>query len=486
MKKILALLLALICMVGLVGCNNRSLNNIIENEPSIEGIVTEVHDHYILIYIVTDGYPYGADGKVSLNVENEDSYTDISVGDEVVVYYNGDIAESDPLQINTVYAITLKTPAAKSSIDENLSAFIGSKITEHHKTEQSSENFRALDFAVLGMDNTDNETTVYMWVLSEEYSYADGLQLETGVHIPTIITVKQVNNAYELVEYWEPRDGAYYTEDIKEKFPSHLQNKVFNSQDYIDVLKAECERQALEHFNAAPALPTKIPGLTIAYGEEEITAWLGSHSWIYEDDKGEKNAIIKESNHPLYCMETMSFIPVSATTVSHAVGYEPGQVTLNFDVEPTKITVYRYDVEAADETAGEEIIMDNGYVLDLAFGNYLYHIAAEWDYPDNELGGSGDYAFYTKAPEIHNAVVSIVDTTKTSDIGYDTALEKFYENETTQYYFDGIKSEYIIVKYSNGTEKNIKEAFENGDVAISDLDKFDIDYITTPYKCKEE
>ena len=101
-------------------------------------------------------------------------------------------------------------------------------------------------------------------------------------------------------------------------------------------------------------------------------------------------------------METMSFIPVSPTTISHAVGYEPGQVTLNFDVEPTKITVYRYDVETADETAGEEIIMDNGYVLDLSFGNYLYHIAAEWDYPDNELGGSGDYAFYTKAPEIYN------------------------------------------------------------------------------------
>lgn len=161
-------------------------------------------------------------------------------------------------------------------------------------------------------------------------------------------------------------------------------------------------------FDVDPAaenatVPTKLPGLTISYGEEEITAWLGSHSWIYEDEKGEKNAIMADSSHPLYCMETMSFIPVSATTVSHAVGYEPGQVTLNFDVEPTKITVYRYDVETADETADEEIIMDNGYVLDLAFGNYLYHIAAEWDYPDNELGGSGDYAFYTKTPEIENS-----------------------------------------------------------------------------------
>ena len=111
MRKYIACTLALACMLTLAGCNNRSMNYIIENEPSVTGIVREVGDNSILIYIETDGYPYGADCDVSLDVENTDSYTDVSVGDEVVVYYNGDIAESDPLQINTVYAITLKTPA---------------------------------------------------------------------------------------------------------------------------------------------------------------------------------------------------------------------------------------------------------------------------------------------------------------------------------------------------------------------------------------
>ena len=372
-------------------------------EQSITGVVTEVYEHsFLMIGEPTESYPNAEEYRVSLNVENKDSYIAVVVGDEVIIYHNGEIAESDPLQINTVYSIALKTAAVDTSIDENLSAFIGSKITEHHETEQSSENFKALDFAVLGMDNANNVTTVYIWVLYKEYSYSDGLQLETGVHIPTIITVKQIDNSYELVEYWEPRDGAYYTEDIKEKFPSHLQNKVFNSQDYIDVLKAECERQALEYFNVAPELPTELSGLTISYGEEEITAWVGTHSWIYEGENGVKNAITADSNHPLHCMETMSFIPIYATTASHSVGYEPGQVTLNFDIAPTNITVYRYDVDTGDETSGEEIIMDNGYVLELAYGNYLYHIVAEWDNPNKEFGGSGDYAFYTKTPEIDN------------------------------------------------------------------------------------
>lgn len=91
------------------------MNYIIEHEPSIAGFVEEVHDDYIIIYIETDGYPYGASCDVSLNVENSDSYTNVSVGDEVVVYYDGNIAETDPLQINTVYAITLRTPANRET-----------------------------------------------------------------------------------------------------------------------------------------------------------------------------------------------------------------------------------------------------------------------------------------------------------------------------------------------------------------------------------
>lgn len=111
MKRSIALVLILICALGLVGCNNRSMDYIIANEPSVTGIVEEVYDNYMILYLETDSYPSGASCEVSLDVENKDSYTNVSVGDEVVVYYNGKIAESYPLQINTVYAITLKTPA---------------------------------------------------------------------------------------------------------------------------------------------------------------------------------------------------------------------------------------------------------------------------------------------------------------------------------------------------------------------------------------
>ena len=113
MKKLIALVLALVCVLVMVGCNNRSMNYIISNEPSITGIIKETNDNSILIE--------NEDGEywVSLNVENKDSMTNFSVGDEVVVYCDGNIAESYPMQINTVYAITLKFPADRTENDKS-------------------------------------------------------------------------------------------------------------------------------------------------------------------------------------------------------------------------------------------------------------------------------------------------------------------------------------------------------------------------------
>lgn len=110
MKKAFTCILTLALVLGLVGCG-RTMNDIIENEPSITGIVKEVSENFILIECeATDSNPW-TEYSVSLNVENSDSMTHFTVGDEVVVYYDGNVAETTPLEIGTVYAITLKTPA---------------------------------------------------------------------------------------------------------------------------------------------------------------------------------------------------------------------------------------------------------------------------------------------------------------------------------------------------------------------------------------
>lgn len=107
MKKLIAFTMLLLCVFGLGGCNNRSMNYIIANEPNISGFVTDTNDNAILIENENGEY------WVSLNVENKDSMTHFTIGDEVTVYFDGTIAETYPMQINAVYAITLITPAER-------------------------------------------------------------------------------------------------------------------------------------------------------------------------------------------------------------------------------------------------------------------------------------------------------------------------------------------------------------------------------------
>lgn len=113
MKKMLALVLALVCILTLAGCDRKSMNYIIQNEPSITGIVREADESAILIE--NDNGEYW----VSLNVENRHSMTHFTIGDEVVVYFDGLIAESSPMQISNVYAITLTTPADRTENDRS-------------------------------------------------------------------------------------------------------------------------------------------------------------------------------------------------------------------------------------------------------------------------------------------------------------------------------------------------------------------------------
>ena len=49
MRKYTALFFILVCALELVGCNTKSMNYIIENKPSVTGVVEEVYNDYVII-----------------------------------------------------------------------------------------------------------------------------------------------------------------------------------------------------------------------------------------------------------------------------------------------------------------------------------------------------------------------------------------------------------------------------------------------------
>ena len=77
-------------------------------------------------------------------------------------------------------------------------------------------------------------------------------------------------------------------------------------------------------------------------------------------------------------------------------------------------------------------------------------------------------------------VIDIWDQTTREQITCASALEKFWEDETNEYYFECIKSQYIIVMDSTGGTVDVVTALEEGLITIETLDSYGIKYDTKP------
>lgn len=89
-------------------------------------------------------------------------------------------------------------------------------------------------------------------------------------------------------------------------------------------------------------------------------------------------------------------------------------------------------------------------------------------------------------PRVSNvSTFTIVDRERDEKIPCDQAFEEFYRNSNYAYEFSVIKSQYVEVHYKDGTKENIKDALKNGNVKISDLDRFGIKYTVKPLNEKD-
>ena len=78
--------------------------------------------------------------------------------------------------------------------------------------------------------------------------------------------------------------------------------------------------------------------------------------------------------------------------------------------------------------------------------------------------------------KVGKKVVTKIEDTSTPDMAFAQAIEEFYSDGNNTYYFSCIKSGVIIVTYEDGTTENVKEALNNGNIVIGDLDRFGIHY----------
>ncbi len=139
-------------------------------------------------------------------------------------------------------------------------------------------------------DHAASEETVYLLVLHQTYSsYGSALEEKGGSYIPAAITFNvSESGEYTAKEYWEPRDGAYYADDIRDKFPGASADDALNNQAYAKDLEAKCYGQALNYLSSAGSLDAKIAALldticTSPTADSAPGAYINAHKAEYDE-----------------------------------------------------------------------------------------------------------------------------------------------------------------------------------------------------------
>lgn len=129
-------------------------------------------------------------------------------------------------------------------------------ILEHNAPSEPDSLYHCASFVLLDKQElcissdppSPMQVIVYGMALHQAYSFTeDGLRDEQGSHIPVALTFVEVDGSYTLLEYWEPRDGTYYAQDIRDKFPDKAENDAMDTQRYIVNQIQNCYDQAVRY-----------------------------------------------------------------------------------------------------------------------------------------------------------------------------------------------------------------------------------------------
>ena len=149
---------------------------------------------------------------------------------------------------STEQTIVTRIEFIESELRNDLEEAIMTAILAHHTGKYYPAECQTANFEMLSEVTKDDQIICYGIVLYQEYNLTDGvLEGAAGALIPTVLTfhASQRDGLY-LTEYWEPRDGAYYAEDIKAKF---LGQPWPDTTKYLAEQEVGCYLQAASYYD---------------------------------------------------------------------------------------------------------------------------------------------------------------------------------------------------------------------------------------------
>ncbi len=188
--------------------------------------------------------------------------------------------ESSGLRIATSISITDNTWAYSAE------EAIENAILDFNWSSRYDGMLQCADFVMLSNETGGSAATneidteiFYGLALHQVFTVKNGELIEEGgSHIPTVLAFAiDESGRYILTEYWQPRDGSYYSNDIKEKFPAfvwpdtqehikrQIQNNYAKAAEYFQLDTDQVISSLLEQVEVSTALKTN--RITVAEGD---------------------------------------------------------------------------------------------------------------------------------------------------------------------------------------------------------------------------
>ena len=107
MKKLIALVLTLVCLLCLSACDGKAGKDFDKADDlhQFDATILEIHDGYFLVEPVAGMIELNSADKIEVSTQNADSSIEWQVGDLVLITYDGVILETYPARLNQVYKV---------------------------------------------------------------------------------------------------------------------------------------------------------------------------------------------------------------------------------------------------------------------------------------------------------------------------------------------------------------------------------------------
>lgn len=120
----------------------------------------------------------------------------------------------------------------------------------------TSSKYKVASFIELGRITTDG-TIEEFWLYGvamymEANASETGIEVGSSSHVPVVLGFKVVDEKYVLTEYWEPGEGAYYAESIREKFPDDIVEQAIDTQATVKQQTIDCYDQIIRQSGMNP------------------------------------------------------------------------------------------------------------------------------------------------------------------------------------------------------------------------------------------